>query len=67
METLLETGPASRHLKISPEWTRHLADSGQLPPFAVTPSGRRLFKLSDLEKFRRLRAQRDEERESVGR
>ena len=62
METLLEVGPASRHLNISPEWTRHLADTGQLPPFAVTPSGRRLFKLADVEKFRRLREQRDEAR-----
>lgn len=63
METLLETGTASRRLNLSPEWTRYLADTGQLKPVAVTTTGKRLFREADVEKLRQLRAQRAEERE----
>jgi DNA-binding transcriptional MerR regulator len=62
MERLLETGSVSRVLDVSAEWVRYLADSGQLPPCALTERGRRLFRPADVEKLRRLREQSKAER-----
>ena len=61
METLLETGSVSRRLDLSAEWVRFLADSGQLPPCAITDRGRRLFRPADVEALRVLREQRARE------
>jgi DNA-binding transcriptional MerR regulator len=59
METgILETGLTARRLKCSPEWVRQLERTGQLPAFAITTTGRRLFREADVEKLRLRREQR---------
>jgi DNA-binding transcriptional MerR regulator len=64
METgILETGLTARRLKCSPEWVRQLERTGQLPAFAITTTGKRLFREADVEKLRQRREQRKAERE----
>lgn len=61
---LLETGAVSRRLECSPEWVRQLERTGRLPAFAITASGRRLFRQQDVEAFRLQRNRQRDRREA---
>ncbi len=52
---LLETRDVARALDLSSERVRQLANARRLRVIAVTPRGRRLFRLEDVEDFRRQR------------
>jgi len=58
---LLETADVARALGLSSERIRQLANAHRLPVIAVTPRGRRLFRIEDVEAFRRRREERVEE------
>lgn len=47
------TGPASRILDVSSQWTRILATSGKIPVYARTVSGDLLFDLRALREIKR--------------
>jgi hypothetical protein len=61
-EILLETGATARELRVCAEYVRVLQRKDQLKLFAMTSSGRRLFRAADVEALRLRRAARDKAR-----
>jgi DNA-binding transcriptional MerR regulator len=55
---IFETGHAARQLNLSPQRIRQLEQAGQLHAFAITASGRRLFRAEDVERLRQRRERR---------
>jgi len=58
MLQLLESADVARLIERTPGTVRHLVKSGRIRPVAITPRGLRLFRLEDVENFRRQRAVR---------
>lgn len=55
---LLESGDAAHMLRKSPATIRNYANDGKLPVAATTLKGARLFRLEDIEAFRRQQEER---------